>query len=320
MQRPVLGRGVVSIVASMTGRYDQLMRRMRGGQQILIDGGTGSEMERRDIPSINNAWTCRAALSHPEIVRDVHVEYIEAGANVVISNTFATHKAMLRDAGLEADFAAVNRKAVEIAAEARDVSGRRDVVVAAGMSHWSFTGDEPTVDELERDAVEQAAIMAEAGAELFVLEMMSNIERMHRLVMATRTTGLPVWVGLTVGTDEGNLHTPGVMTLRSGELLVDAIAALDGLDVDLVTIMHTDVALIDPCLDVTFDAWDGPVGVYAHSGQEVDGEWGFDDVITPARYAALSSGWLDRGIHVIGGCCGTRPDHIREIAKSHSLT
>lgn len=304
----------------MTGRYDQLMRRIGSGQQIMIDGGTGSEMERRDIPSINNAWTCRAALSHPEIVRDVHVEYIEAGANVVISNTFATHKSMLRDAGLESDFEAVNRRAVEIAVEARDVSGRNTVVVAAGMSHWSFTGDEPMLDELERDAVEQAAIMAEAGAELFVLEMMSNIERMHRLVLAAKATGLPVWVGLTVGSDEGILHTPGVMTLRSGELLVDAIAALDGLDIGLVAIMHTDVALIDPCLDVTFEAWDGPVGVYAHSGKEVKDEWSFDDVITPERYAALSSGWLDRGIHLIGGCCGTRPDHIREIAKIDSVT
>ncbi len=304
----------------MTGRYDNLMRRIGGGQQIVIDGGTGSEMERRDIPSINNAWTCRAALSHPEIVRDVHVEYIEAGANVVISNTFATHKAMLRDAGLESDFEAVNRRAVEIAVEARDVSARRDVVVAAGMSHWSFTGAEPMLDELERDAVEQAAIMAEAGAELFVLEMMSNIERMHRLVLAAKSTGLPVWVGLTVGTDDGTLHTPGVMTLRSGELLADAIAILDGFDIDLVAIMHTDVALIDPCLDVVFEAWDGPVGVYAHSGQEVNETWSFDDVITPERYAALSTGWLDRGIHMIGGCCGTRPDHIREITKIDSVT
>lgn len=304
----------------MTTRYEKLIDRVRAGEHVMIDGGTGSEMERRGTPRLDNAWTGGAALSDPEIVREVHLDYIESGANLIISNTFATHKGVLRDAAMEADFESLNRRAVELAVEARDAAGRPDVVVAGGMSHWSFSGDDPPLDELERDALEQATIMAEAGAEVLVLEMMISIDRMTRLLQAAQTTGLPIWVGFTVGTDDGILQTPGVMTLRSGELLADGIAALDGFDIDLIAIMHSDVGLVDPCLDVMIDAWQGPIGVYAHSGIFVDGQWSYDDVITPSDYATLCRGWLDRRVHVIGGCCGTRPEHMHAIAKIDSVT
>ena len=304
----------------MTSRYEKLMGRIRAGGHVMIDGGTGTEMERRGIQGVTNAWTGGAALSHPDIVRQVHVDYIGTGANLVISNTFATHKGVLRGVGVEADFESLNRRAVELAVEARDAAGRPDVVVAGGMSHWSWTGDNPTYDQLEADATEQATIMAEAGAEVLLLEMMINVDRMVRLVRAGQSTGLPVWVGFTVGSEDGKIDTPGVMTLRDGELLSDAIAALDGFGIDLITIMHSDVSLIDQCLDVMLEAWDRPIGVYAHSATEDDGATVFEDVISPADYAALCKGWIERGVNVIGGCCGTQPDHMHEIAKLDSVT
>ena len=108
--------------------------------------------------------------------------------------------------------------------------------------------------------------------------------------------------------------------MRGGELLADAIAALDDYDVDAVAIMHSDIGVIDDCLDVLDEVWDGPVGVYAHSGDYIDGEWIFDDVISPEDYARLCRGWLDRGVRILGGCCGTRPEHIREIAHIEGVT
>ncbi len=304
----------------MTDRYRTLMNRIHAGEHVMIDGGTGSEMSRRGIPVVAEAWTGGAALSHPDIVRDVHSDYIAAGASVIISNTFATHRSVLRDAGVEVDFEALNRRAVELAVEARNTSGRPETVVAGSMSHWSFTGHDPNLDELQSAAMEQAAILAAAGAEFLVLEMMIEIDRMTRMVRAGRATGLPVWVGLTVGSEGGRTRTPGVMTLREGEeLLADAIATLDPDDVDLLAIMHTDVELIDPCLDIVFDVWTGPIGVYAHSGADVDGELVFDDAITPADYASYCRSWLDRGVHVVGGCCGTRPDHMAAVSRIPGL-
>lgn len=294
------------------GNYERLLGRVRAGEKLLIDGATGSEMERRGVPEHSNGWFGGAALSHPEILREVHAEYIETGANLVISNTFATHLGVLRDAGVPDDFERLNRRSVEIAVEARDAGGRPEVVVAAGVSHWSFTGRAQSLDALEHDALEQMAIMECAGAEVFVLEMMVSIDRMRRLITAAKTTGLPVWVGFSVGGERGELPDPSVMSLRDGDLLEDAIDALDGLGIDVVSIMHTDVRLVDACLDVVFARWDGPVGVYAHS-------WPDENPIAPRDYAALGEGWLDRGVALIGGCCGTEPAHLRALAELDGL-
>ena len=301
-------------------RYEDLMTRILGGDRIGIDGGTGTEMERRGVPKLTNAWNGGAALSHPDIVRDVHTDYIRAGANVIISNTFATGKNALNDAGVLKDFEALNRRGVELAIEAREASGRDEVVVAGGISHWTWSGNAPSLDEQYENTLEQVTIMADAGAEVLILEMMIDIARMKRVLDAAKTTGLPVWVGFTCGEEDGSADWGAGVTLRDGELLADAIAALDDYDVDVVTIMHSDVGVIDACLDVLDQVWDGAVGVYAHSGDYIDGEWIFDDVISPEDYAELCRGWLDRGVQVIGGCCGTRPEHIDEIARIEDVT
>ncbi len=287
-------------------RYENLMARIASGEKILIDGATGSEMTRRGVPEHENGWSGGAALSHPEILRDVHREYIEMGSNLIISNTFATHMGVLRDAGVQDQFDELNRRSVELAVESRDAGGRPEVVVAAGMSHWSFTGEDPPLDELEHFATEQAVSMMESGAELIMLEMMVDIERMHRLINAAEAAGLPVWVGFTVGSEDGELADPATMSLFTGEqLLADAIDSLKSRKVDLVSVMHTDVDLIDPCLDVVFECWAGPVGVYAHSWRPLD----------PGNYAARSARWLDRGVSIIGGCCGTLPEHVAALAE-----
>jgi len=301
-------------------RYEDLMARISGGDAVAIDGGTGTEMERRGVPKLTNAWNGGAALSHPEIVLDVHTDYIRAGANVIISNTFATGRNALDDAGVGDDFEALNRRGIELAIEAREAAERDDVVVAGGISHWTWSGNAPSLDEQYENTLEQVTIMADAGAELLILEMMIDIARMKRVLDAAKTTGLPIWVGFTSGEEDGFADWSTGVTLRGGELLADAVAALDDYDIDVVTVMHSDVGVIDDCLDVLDQEWDGPVGIYAHSGDYIDGEWIFDDVITPEDYAGLCRGWLDRGVRVIGGCCGTRPDHIREIAHIEGVT
>ncbi len=103
-------------------RYDKLMVRIEGDEQIVIDGATGTEIEQRGVPQLNDAWNGGGALSHPDILRQVHEDYILAGAQIIISNTFATLKSALRDAGVEEDFKAYNCRGVELACEAFGVA------------------------------------------------------------------------------------------------------------------------------------------------------------------------------------------------------
>ena len=82
-------------------RYNKLMNRAQEGECILIDGATGTEVERRGVPKLDNAWNGGGALSHPEIVKQIHKDYIQSGAEIVISNTYPTTKQALRDANQE---------------------------------------------------------------------------------------------------------------------------------------------------------------------------------------------------------------------------
>ncbi len=280
------------------------MEELRAGRTILMDGATGTEIERRGVATVQDAWSSSGALTGPDVVRQVHEDYLRAGARIIISNTFATSRHTLADGGLEHEFETLNRLGVELARQARDGTGS-PALVAGGITHWSFTGSCPSLDVLGQNAAEQAKIMAAAGADMLVLEMMSDVDRTLTLLHASQQTGVPVWVGFSCEIDEA-----GTVRLLDGPTLVEGVAAIEGRDVPVVSIMHTEVSDIDPCLDVLDEVWSGPVGVYAHSGHFVNPNWVFNDIIAPADYAAAARGWLDRGVQVVGGCCGIGPEHL----------
>ncbi|MEM1382842.1 MAG: homocysteine S-methyltransferase family protein [Pseudomonadota bacterium] len=289
-------------------RYEKLMDRIGKGERILIDGGTGTEVDRRGVPQLDNAWNGGGTLSHPHIVCEIHEDYLRHGAEIVISNTFATSRHALRDAGCEEHFVEYNRRAVELASQARSNMACPEALVAGGISYWTWTGRNPPLDDLENGVAAQAAVMAEAGADFLVLEMMIGIERMLVTLAGAQRSGLPVWVGLSCEADgEGGIR------LLDGDALGDALTALGQKNVPLISIMHTDVRDVDACLDIVERCWSGAVGVYAHTGDEIGDKWVFDNMISPADYAAYCRGWLARGVQVIGGCCGIRPEHIAEV-------
>lgn len=290
-------------------RYDALMQRIDAGECILIDGATGTEIERRGVPQLENAWNGGGALSHPEILRAVHEDYLRLGAEIIISNTFATHYYALRDAGEADRFEKYNRRGVELAIEARANLKKASSLVAGGISYWSWSGNHPDLDDLKAATERQVEVIAAAGADLFMLEMMIDIDRMLILLDAAHATGLPVWVGFTCAP-----NSDGVVCLRNGEPLADALAAIEG-KADLVNIMHSEVEDIDACLDVAISNWTGPIGVYAHSSNSMDHRWVFENTISPADYYNAAQRWVDRDVRIIGGCCGIEPRHIEQLEK-----
>ncbi|MEM7030867.1 MAG: homocysteine S-methyltransferase family protein [Chloroflexota bacterium] len=285
-------------------RYDQLMQRLQNGERILIDGATGTEVERRGVPQIEGAWNGGGTLSHPDIIRQIHEDYIQCGAQLIISNTFATSRHILQASGVEEHFEFINQRAVELACEARDRTNP-EVLVAGGVTHWSFSDQVPSLDQLRINIEDEVAIMAKAGAELLMLEMMVDLDRMLVTLTAAQTAGLPVWVGFSCKVDDA-----GVVRLWDGPKLADAIAAIQDKNVALINIMHTDVKYIDAALEVAQAHWAKPFGVYAHSGDYAEGKWLYDTVISPEDYATNAMRWLQNGAQIIGGCCGTRTEHI----------
>tara|TARA_Y100001934_G_scaffold15489_1_gene18705 strand:- start:52 stop:948 length:897 start_codon:yes stop_codon:yes gene_type:complete len=294
-----------------TKRYQVIWDRICRGERILLDGATGTECERRGVPQVVNTWNSGAALSHPEIVRAIHEEYIECGAEIIITNTFSSSRHCLRSAGIEDRFEALTNAAVRLANEARSASGQSGLLVAGGITHWIWTKDIPSIKELETNTRDQAVLMASGGCDLIMLEMLSHIDRLLACVDGAKASGLPVWAGVSTKPIDGR------MCLLGGEPLEDALTALKGKDVPLVSIMHTEVDHIDACLDILKTHWQGAVGIYAHVCQfsEDNGTAIFDNMISPSDYAQVSKRWMDQGVQLIGGCCGVRKEHICKLRQ-----
>ena len=285
-------------------RYQELMTRIENGEKILFDGATGSELVMRGVEMSEAAWIGHGALSHPDVLRQIHTDYMNLGADIVIANTFATSRHILQDAELEDKFEEINRRAVELVLEARSATGKEKVVAAAGVANWSFTGKQPSLDQLRQNIEDEVAIFAAAGAELLLLEMMVDVERMLVTLDAARTSGLPVWVGFSTKVDE-----EGVVRLWDGPTLQEGIDALKGKDVPLISIMHSEVHFVDQSLEVLQANWDGLIGLYPHQSN-----WRSGDVMPTADYAAHAERWLKQGVQVVGSCCGMGVNYIEALS------
>jgi methionine synthase I (cobalamin-dependent) len=278
---------------------------------MVIDGGMGSELEARGVPMDHEAWCGLANLDALDVVRAIHDDYIAAGADVIIANTFPTNRAALEASGVGDRFEEANRAAVAAALDARAAAGR-DVTVAGSMSLWGpheevAAADAPSEDHVLEVYGEQAAVLADAGVDVIVLEMFdARWAAAHR---AARATGLPVWLGIwgRLGED-GGLRTP---TRRP---LEEDLPALIGDGADAVLVMHSPLEAVRPALDAIAKVWDGPRGAYPHAGHFERPNWVFEEV-APSVLADEAEQWVRDGATFVGGCCGTGPAHIRALRE-----
>ena len=271
---------------------------------------TGTEMEKRGAPMVEKGWCAISTLTNPDVLRQIHVDYVQAGADIIITNTFATSQHVLNACDLSDKFEAINAAAARIACEARDAADR-PVYAAGSISTTTFGAPQPSYAEAEVNFNRQAEILAEGGVDFLILEMMRDIEYTDIVLKAAKRTGLPVWVGYSTQiNDDGQ-----VMLLYRDIPLADALEILSVDEVPLVSIMHTLTEDIGPSLDILKDHWSGPMGIYAHSGVFKPPHWQFIDVISPTDYAAEAAKWVGQGVQMIGGCCGIGPEHI-EVLKA----
>ena len=296
--------------------YEALRRRLAAGETILMDGGMGSEFERRGLAS-DTTWSGGPMLTHPELVKEIHQEYIEAGAEIIITNTFATGRDHLEEGGLEHKVAEANRLGIEAAVQARRNAGAEEsVFIAASVStmkpkaHAEVPVPYETALETYR---EQLGELAKGGPDVAVGEMLVRISDTLAVIDAAAELGLPAWVGLSLARDGDELYL-GIQGRHGGETLQDALAAIEGKNVAAVFVMHTQVDDTGPGLEVVKRNWSRTFGAYAHfpghggPNREVH-------ALDPQQYLEHAKGWHEQGARIIGGCCGTRPDHIRALRE-----
>lgn len=270
-----------------------------GSSPILLDGAIGTELSRRGVRLPDVAWSAAAIESAAETIAAIHREYAAAGAEVHTATTFRTTRNRVGQSARE-----LTKLAVELARENVDRRGvvfgsvgpmsdcyRRQRVSPSALSHY-----QDHVDDLVAANVD--GILCETFAE--------PDDAVAAASVATRTN-LPVWVSLTAGyrgelmtTDEFILAAKRLFEIGASCVLLNCVA----------------VRLVEPFLDAIDSLrFHGRFGIYANAGTTIDDvHWtwtaGVDD---PASYAAAAKVWLDRGASVVGGCCGTTPEHIAAV-------
>ena len=292
------------------------LRTLEAGRVVLIDGGTGSELKRRGVVLERAAWSGRAAHDHPQLLQAIHEDYIRAGAEVIITNTFGTARSNLAAAGLADHAEAIVRQAVAAALAARAahtaVGQNKHVDVAGSLSNLPPNmnpGHYPPEVVETQELVRQAELLADAGVDLIATEMLQHPDHGARAMAAAVHTGLPVWLGVSCRRKDGEL----VAFNDARQPLAEVLKALLPMGPAVVNIMHTELTAIDQTLELVKSLWDGPIGVYPEVPYSSAPRWHSN--LAPAALAELASGWVDSGARLIGGCCGTGPEHIEAMAS-----
>ncbi len=297
-----------------------LKQRLDEGDILVLDGATGTELERRGAPMSPGAWCALASEHAPQTLLEIHEDYIRAGADIITANTFSNARHMLELVDAGDRVADLTRRAVEIAQRARDRASRgRDVAVALSLSHLmpviqGAARDDPalrpTPDVVFANLQEVVAAGCEAGVDLILLEMMSRPVHMELALKAAGESGLPFWCGLSARSVDGKI----VSYVWEDYPFSDCVeVALKG-RADVVGVMHTPVHATGPALDIVRRAWKGPMSAYPDSGFFRMPEWQFIDIIAPAELVAEARHWIARGVCALGGCCGLGLEHVEALA------
>ncbi len=295
--------------------------RLDAGGVIILDGGTGTELERRGVPMDSGAWCGPATLDHLAVLEAVHRDYIAAGADIITANTYASSPLMLDPAGFGDRFEEINRAAIKAAHRARMAAGRKDVAVAGSLSHMipvvkgadqSDLTRVPAQAEMKEALQRLASLQKNEGCDLILLEMMYHPERMAPVFEAARSTGLPVWAGFSArrGADGRVLG----FARECDTPFEDVVQILAEFDVAAAGIMHAPSNVIADALSILRRVYDGPLMAYPDSGYFKMPHWQFDAIIPPDDFRHYADDWVASGVQIVGGCCGLSPEHIRAIA------
>ena len=292
---------------------------------IILDGGIGTELERLGAPMDHEAWCAVALESHPQLVRDVHRSYIDAGADIITVNTYAATRHALTNGGIEENFTSWNKLAVQLARETLDASEvDRNILIAGSVSNFGHFNDQYTDKQLAPNFRDQAEILIENGVDFIILESLgAKTSTIVTALNAISEFGVPIWVAVSCAED----HDSGQLFLGIEESRIDSHRPLahqelgEAIDTIMDTagsallVMHSTVDTTLPALQLMQSHYDGLRGAYPNAGYWLRPEWAFVDQISPQNYLERARKWLDTGARIVGGCCGIGPDHIAALSK-----
>ena len=302
----------------MNQRYKNFLEVLNSGETILLDGATGSELENRGI-KMDNSWCATASLEF-DILKQIHKDYINAGAKIITTNTYASNRMILEVAGVEDKFEDINLAAINAAIQAREECGRDDVLVAGSLSHQipyedAFRSQEEkdkyinklTPEYFQKSFDELAFFLADNGCDFILLELMYRPDRIDIIFDSASKVGLPVWAGFSSRNKDGLI----ALTTDYEYSFKKMISNVKHHKLDAVGIMHCDIGVIEESIKELKEVYDLPIMAYPEVAVFKFPHYDMSNVIPPDDYLIEAKKWKDAGAQIIGGCCGTTVEHIK---------
>jgi homocysteine S-methyltransferase len=297
------------------GPFDGILAR-RGN--VVLDGGLGTELDRRGADLHDRLWSARALVESPELVRDVHAAYFSAGADVAIGASYQASFEGLAARGIESDDAvALFRRSVELAREAAEAAEGERLVAASVGPYGAFLGNgaEYTGDyDRDEDALVEFHLprmeaLASASPDLFAIETIPSIVEARALVRALeRASNVPAWMSFSCR--DGAHLCDGTPFERAVEVATSSRSVV-AVGVNCTSPLHV-IALVEIAAART----PLPVVCYPNRGafwDPVRKVW-VDPPRQDARPSLRPLEWQKAGARLIGGCCGTTPEDIAAFA------
>ena len=286
----------------------------------ILDGGMGGEIARRMKGAGKGLWSAKALTEEPDVVRQVHQDYIDAGARIIITNTYSTIPSYLEKEGMQGRMTELADLAGRIAREVADAAAA-DVQVAGSIPPLSESYRPDLVPSADDAApvYEKLVSTLVPHVDFFICETMSSIAESINATDAVLRfgEGRPVYLSWTL--DE----TPGE-GLRSGESVAEAFAAVSDHGIAGYSFNYTTPEAVCSAIADLRPLTDKPIGCYANRIERVPEGWTLDNDLQYIRRNDLTTEYfvhmgrqcVDAGANFIGGCCGIGPAEIRALAEA----
>ena len=295
-------------------------------KKLLIgDGGMGSELRFRgvEVPShTESIWSALALIENTADVKEIHLDYINAGAQFITANNYTVTRPILERANMGDRLEELTLLSLSIAKEAIEESGK-DILLAASLPplETSYRADLILDEIMMASQYDELAKILEGRCDIIICETMSHSTEAKIALSSIQNSNAEKWLSWT-------LHGNRCNTLPSGETIAEAFKQTSDLSCDAYLVNCCGANLVTESLKELKKLTNKPFGGYANSElielsvdntKEISAEnnhWESAITIDEETYSSEVSKWIDEGASIIAGCCRTRPSHIKDMVSN----
>ena len=300
--------------------YNIVKEKLDNGKLVILDGAMGSELEKNGAQMDKKLWCGTSSIKFPEIVRKVHEDYIEAGADVITTNTYASTPISMKNYGFENSIEEYNKKSVLIAKKAAENSNK-DIAIAGSVSA-SGSFYKLGIKTMIPNFNEQLKILTEEGVDLIILEAMSSqAEIVQAMIECSTKVKVPVWLAISCVIDNNSnqimlgyndsIDAPPEVY----ENFEKSLKKFSQLHKGPILIAHSNIDVTGKAVKIAKKIFNGIIGAYPNVGFYEKPHWIYEDNMKPEDYLIQAKSWVENGSQIIGGCCGIGPDLIKSLSN-----